>query len=85
MIDRAVLDALDFLHDDLDVEDHDEEGGIWVHMISCHEEEKATRIGVDYLIPKAYTDVGLDGWREVEVQEGEEVARPGAWGRYVEE
>ncbi|KAF2448770.1 hypothetical protein P171DRAFT_428788 [Karstenula rhodostoma CBS 690.94] len=85
MIDRAVLDALEDLHDDIDVEDYDESGAIWVHMISSYEVEKPTRVGVDYLIPTAYTEIELDGWYNVELQEGEDVARPGAWGRYVED
>jgi hypothetical protein len=38
---------------------------------------------VDYLVPKVNTDVEVDEWIDVELREGEEVARPGAWGRFV--
>lgn len=89
MIDKKVLDnfeaMFEAIYEDIDVEEeYDDEGFIWVHMISSYEAEEPTRVGVDYLIPQAYTFINLDGWINVVLQEGENVARPNAPGRCVE-
>ncbi|CAI6294028.1 unnamed protein product [Periconia digitata] len=77
MIDQDVLDDLGYVYEYAqDIEEYDEEAFVWVHLISSEDDEKPTKVGVDYLMPNAYVNINIEGWEAVERKDGEEVAKP---------
>lgn len=74
MVDRKSLASLD--HKYTPPEDvYDDSGWSWVRLVSSVRRQKATKVGISYVMLRTYFLIYYIGWRVI-TKGGEEVATP---------
>lgn len=74
MVDKASLDSIDDERTPA-ANQFDDLGWSWVWMVSSEAKEKTTKVGISYLLPRAYLLLQAIGWGRL-VTEDNSVATP---------